>query len=126
MITVKFDPSRINARLQGVDRAVKETVREAAQAGAQARFAREIAILARLAHPSIVTVLDAGHIDADTPFFAMPVLAGRTLADEVAAGRSGRETLLATIPAISDFARPFGRDNTASRYKRRPVTGLIR
>ena len=35
MITVKFDPSRINARLAKVDRAVKETVREAAQAGAQ-------------------------------------------------------------------------------------------
>ena len=38
MITVKFDPSRINARLQGVDRAVKETVREAAQAGAQVYY----------------------------------------------------------------------------------------
>ncbi|HEY4056610.1 MAG TPA: protein kinase [Kofleriaceae bacterium] len=75
-----------------------------AQAGAQARFAREIAILARLSHPSIVTVLDAGHIDAETPFFAMPVLAGRTLAEEVAAGRSGREALLATVPAISAIA----------------------
>ena len=38
MITVKFDPSRINARLQGVDRAVKETVREAAQAGMQVYY----------------------------------------------------------------------------------------
>src|SRR5262245_30295593 len=48
-----------------------------AQPGAQHRFAREIAILAKLSHPSIVTVLDAGHLDADTPFLAMPFLAGR-------------------------------------------------
>jgi len=38
VITVKFDPSRINARLANVDRAVKESVREAAQAGAQAYY----------------------------------------------------------------------------------------
>ncbi|HEY4179316.1 MAG TPA: serine/threonine-protein kinase [Kofleriaceae bacterium] len=75
-----------------------------AQAGAQARFAREIAILARLSHPSIVTVLDAGQIDPETPFFAMPFLAGRTLAEEVAAGHIGREALLTTIPAISAIA----------------------
>jgi tetratricopeptide (TPR) repeat protein len=75
-----------------------------AQPGARERFAREIAILARLSHPSIVTVLDAGQLDPETPFFAMPFLAGRTLADEVATGRMGREALLTTLPAVSAIA----------------------
>lgn len=35
MITVKFDPARINAKLDRVARAVEENVRDAAQAGAQ-------------------------------------------------------------------------------------------
>ena len=38
MITCKFDPSRINARLAAVEAAVKQTVREAAQAGAQVYY----------------------------------------------------------------------------------------
>ena len=38
MITVKFDPSRINTRLATVAREVRQTVREAAQAGAQVYY----------------------------------------------------------------------------------------
>lgn len=38
MITVKFDPSRINTRLAAVAREVRQTVREAAQAGAQVYY----------------------------------------------------------------------------------------
>jgi serine/threonine protein kinase len=75
-----------------------------ARPGAEQRFAREIAILARLSHPSIVSVLDAGRIDETTPFLAMPFLAGRTLAAEVAAGKTGHETLLGIMPAVSAVA----------------------
>jgi hypothetical protein len=31
-----------------------------------------------------------------------------------------------SIPAISDFARPFARDRNARRYTRRPVSGSSR
>ena len=38
MITVKFDPSRINARLAAVEAAVKQNVRPAAQGGMQVYY----------------------------------------------------------------------------------------
>ena len=43
-----------------------------------ARFAREIALAARLQHPHIVPLLGAGHA-GDTPWFSMPFVEGQSL-----------------------------------------------
>ncbi|MDQ6925116.1 MAG: tetratricopeptide repeat-containing serine/threonine-protein kinase [Candidatus Eremiobacteraeota bacterium] len=43
-----------------------------------ARFAREVAILARLAHPHIVPLLDSG-VTAGQPWYAMPYVEGESL-----------------------------------------------
>src|SRR5262249_12824523 len=44
----------------------------------QARFRREVTLLARLAHPNVVTALDAGQA-GDTHFLVMEYVEGRTL-----------------------------------------------
>jgi serine/threonine protein kinase/tetratricopeptide (TPR) repeat protein len=44
-----------------------------------ARFATEISVLSRLQHPAIVPIVDAGALDADFPFFVMPLLQGEPL-----------------------------------------------
>lgn len=48
-------------------------------ATARARFEREMAIVARLAHPGICTLLDVGN-DGDRVYFVMELLHGETLA----------------------------------------------
>ena len=50
------------------------------------RFLREARAAGRLSHPNIVTVHDVGEIDG-RPYMAMELLAGRTLAAELASGR---------------------------------------
>src|SRR5262249_31591752 len=56
-------------------------VKEALATGAEAkrRFARETRITARLEHPSIVPVYDAGIGPAGTPFYVMRKVTGRPL-----------------------------------------------
>lgn len=49
------------------------------------RFVAEAQTLARLQHPNIVTVYDVGEADG-RPFFAMELVAGRTLAETLAGG----------------------------------------
>jgi hypothetical protein len=68
------------------------------------RFEREIRITARLEHPSIVPVHDAGESGSGTPFYVMRKVSGRPLERLVA----GAETLgqrLALIPHIVDSAQ---------------------
>ena len=43
------------------------------------KFEHEKEALARLDHPAIVNILDAGTIDGDKSFFVMPFVEGRTL-----------------------------------------------
>jgi len=45
------------------------------------RFVREVMITAKLQHPSIVTIHEAGRWPSGEPFFAMELVAGRSLAD---------------------------------------------
>ncbi|WP_310387239.1 serine/threonine-protein kinase [Roseateles sp.] len=54
------------------------------QATLQDRFARERAVLARLNHPGIAKLLDAG-IEAGLPFLVLEYVDGRTLTDHVRA-----------------------------------------
>jgi eukaryotic-like serine/threonine-protein kinase len=58
-----------------------------------ARFEREAAITARLQHPSIVPIYEAGTLPGGEPFYAMRLISGRTLRDLVAEQPGLRERL---------------------------------
>lgn len=73
----------------GRDVAVKVLVPEAFGVQASARFQREVAIAAKLAHPRICTLLDAG-ADHERLYFVMELVEGETLATHLArAGTRG-------------------------------------
>jgi WD40 repeat protein len=87
--TVKYEIAGEHARgglgrvLRAWDRrlnrlvAIKELL--AARADHARRFVREVEITARLQHPSIVPVYEAGEWPNGTPFFAMKFVSGRSL-----------------------------------------------
>jgi WD40 repeat protein/serine/threonine protein kinase len=58
--------------------------------GRRTRFRREAAILARLQHPGICTILDAD-LEGDTPYIAMRFVEGETLAVALARSREAEE-----------------------------------
>ena len=64
-----------------------------------ARFRREAFITARLQHPAIVPVYQAGRWPSGEPFFAMKLVAGKPL-DRVIAGATTLEARLALLPSI--------------------------
>nr|HEX4313387.1 serine/threonine-protein kinase [Kofleriaceae bacterium] len=68
------------------------------------RFEREVRITARLQHPSIVSVYDAGTWPSGRPFFAMPLVKGRSLDAAIAARRTyeDRLALLPHVLAVAD------------------------
>jgi serine/threonine protein kinase len=59
--------------------AIKEVLGGAGNAGVRARFERETRITARLQHPAIVNVLEAGRWASGEPFFAMKLIEGASL-----------------------------------------------
>jgi len=77
------------------------------QPRARERFRRELAAAARLEHPGICTVYDAGEVDG-RPFIAMRYLAGESLADAIERTRessNGSTTVqLASGDGASDAA----------------------
>jgi len=64
------------------------------------RFQREALITARLQHPGIVPVYEAGRWPTGEPFFAMKLVSGRPL-DRVIAEASKLEDRLAIIPRLA-------------------------
>jgi WD40 repeat protein len=86
----------------GRDVAIKELISRGPVA--EARFAREAAITARLEHPGIVPVHEAGRWLDGTPFYAMKLVAGRPLRDLIAACRTIAERigLLHHVIAVAD------------------------
>jgi len=82
--------------------AVKELLRGAARG--EARFVREALITARLEHPSIVAVHDAGRSPGGQPFYVMRLVAGRSLREriEACAGMRERMALLPHAIAVAD------------------------
>lgn len=72
----------VTARDRRLDRdvALKEALPETGRDGSQ-QLAREARITAKLEHPGIVAVHDAGTDDDGNPWYTMPVMRGRTLRD---------------------------------------------
>jgi WD40 repeat protein len=68
------------------------------------RFVREALITARLQHPSIVPVYDAGRLGERSPFYAMKLVSGRPLDQAIAETTTlaQRLALLPTVLAIAD------------------------
>lgn len=68
------------------------------------RFVREGLTTARLQHPSIVPILDAGMWESGDPFLVMKLLEGKTLAEELAARATAAEriALLPNLLAVAD------------------------
>jgi eukaryotic-like serine/threonine-protein kinase len=94
------------ARDRELDRvvALKEILVPSHEAGA--RFLREVQLTARLEHPSIVPVHDAGIWDSGEPFYAMKLVSGRTLEelvqDQEPGGAAAHLALLPSLIAVAD------------------------
>ncbi|MCW5807453.1 MAG: serine/threonine protein kinase, partial [Deltaproteobacteria bacterium] len=86
--------------------AVKELLDHGAgpDEAATARFVREALITARLQHPAIVPIYDAGHTDGTDPFYTMKLVDGRSLAERLkeAATLEERLALLPAMIAVAD------------------------
>ena len=81
--------------------AIKELL--VAGEAAQRRFVREALITARLQHPAIVPIYDAGEGTEREPFYAMRLVSGRSLGD-VLAGTRTLEERLALLPSLITVA----------------------
>ncbi len=82
--------------------AIKETL--SSSTVLKQRFEREVRITARLQHPSIISVLEAGQWPSGEPFFVMKKIEGRAF-DKVIAERdtlAKRLVLLPTVVAVAD------------------------
>jgi WD40 repeat protein len=86
----------------GRDVALKELLERGT--GAELRFLREALITARLEHPGIVPVHEAGRWPDGTPFYAMKLVAGRPLKEliEAAATVDERLALIPHVLAVAD------------------------
>ncbi|MBL8622515.1 MAG: serine/threonine protein kinase [Myxococcales bacterium] len=94
----------LTARDQRLGRTVAIKELRAPNPALMRRFARETMITARLSHPSIVSVLEAGLRPSGTPWFAMKLVPGRPL-DRViadAATPAARRALLPHVLAVAD------------------------
>jgi WD40 repeat protein len=94
--------------LRAVDRrtgrvvAIKEVL--PGTSDASARLAREALITANLQHPGIVPVYEVGRWPTGEPFYAMKMVAGRSLRDALdeAQGLHGRLALLPHVVAVAE------------------------
>jgi serine/threonine protein kinase/WD40 repeat protein len=71
---------------------------------AVSRFQREALITARLQHPSIVRVYDAGFLDGQQPFYAMECVRGESL-DRVVGNAEDARARLALLPHVIAVAK---------------------
>jgi len=88
----------------GRDVAIKEILSVAAGPATEARFLREAMITARLEHPGIVPVHDAGRWPDGTPFYAMKLVSGRPLKQLILESKTldARLALLPHVIAVAD------------------------
>jgi eukaryotic-like serine/threonine-protein kinase len=107
-ITGEVGRGGIGRVMQAVDQvldrpvALKELI--STSDGMRGRFMREALITARLQHPSIVPIHDAGQLADRSPFYAMKLVAGHPLDESIAEAKSlaQRLALLPTVLAIAD------------------------
>jgi WD40 repeat protein len=89
----------VTARDRRLDRVVAVKEMLAGDSVAAARFAREVKLTARLQHPGIVSIYEAGRWDGDVPFYAMRLVDGRPLHDEIGLARTTAQRL-ALLPKL--------------------------
>src|SRR5689334_7033248 len=78
--------------------AIKELLGSAGEV-AEERFVREALLTARLQHPSIVPLYEAGRWPSGAPFYAMKLVTGRSLEEVIAESRT-LEQRLALLPHV--------------------------
>jgi eukaryotic-like serine/threonine-protein kinase len=103
--------SRAHDRELGRDVAIKELISR--NRLSEARFLREALITARLEHPGIVPVHEAGRWPDGTPFYAMKLVSGRPLRNLIAERKTvdQRIGLLHHVIAVADaIAYAHGRN----------------
>jgi WD40 repeat protein len=107
--------SRAFDRDLGRDVAIKELISRGAIG--EARFQREALITARLEHPGIVPVHEAGRWPDGTPFYAMKLVSGRPLRDLIAERPTveARIGLLHHVIAVTDAIAYAHRRNIIHR-----------
>lgn len=93
---------RAHDRELGRDVALKELLQPTHHS--EARFFREVLITARLEHPGIVPVHEAGRWPDGTPFYSMKLVAGRPLGELLAEAEAvgARLALLPHLIAVAD------------------------
>ncbi len=89
--------------------AIKEML--APSRDAEARFVAEALVTARLQHPSIVPVYEAGRWPGGDPFYAMKLVSGRSLADVIAEKKTLEERL-ALLPHVLAVAEAIAYAHT--------------
>ena len=79
-------------------------VKEGHPGADESRFTREALITARLQHPAIVPVYEAGRWEGGAPFYAMKLVRGRPLAAVLKEARTleARLALVPTVLAVAD------------------------
>ena len=104
--------------------ALKELLKPTAPA--RARFVTEALVTARLQHPSIVPVYQAGRWESGEPFFAMKLVSGRPLSDVISAAQSPRERL-ALLPHVLAVAEAMAYAHTQGIIHRdlKPANVLV-
>lgn len=81
--------------------AIKLIRGDLATSRAQARFAEERRILARLRHPGIVRILDGGQVD-ERPWLAMDFVDGEPVTEALDRKNAGRDARLDAFEAVCD------------------------
>jgi eukaryotic-like serine/threonine-protein kinase len=111
---------------QVLDRQVAVKELFSASEGTRKRFVREALITARLQHPSIVPVYDAGHLGDRSPFYAMKLVAGRPLDKAIAEATTlaQRLALLPSVLAVAD-AMAYAHDERIVHRDLKPANVLV-
>lgn len=106
--------------------ALKCVLRGADDDAVTRRFEREMALTARLQHPSIVPVYDAGHFPDGGRYFAMRLVEGSTL-DQALAEAKSDEVRLALVPSIRRAceAIAYAHDQAVVHRDLKPANVLI-
>ena len=91
----------------------------------RSRLLTEARTVAKLAHPDIVTVFDAGEVD-DQPFVVMEFIQGKTLAVSSVDGFKAIVGIANQICAALDYAHAQGIVHRAPRTTRFPPHSAVR